>query len=456
MLIRDAATIWTGMPATPRLDGASLRIEHGAIAAIGRLEPLPGEQVLDARGCVVAPGWVNTHHHFFQSLLKAVPAGLHVPLAQWSPAVAAPFRGRFDAETFRTAVQLALCELVRGGCTTAADHQFLAYPGIGFDAAAILFEEAERFGVRLVLCRGGMTVAPAPGALPPWLRPESLDDFVRDVEALAARFHDPAPHARRRVAVAPTTLQRVRRDDLAPLAEAARALGLRLHSHLNETAGDNAWCRARHGCSAVELCEATGWLGPDVWFAHVVHATGGEIELLARTGTGVAHCPASNARLGSGIAPVAAMRQAGVRLSLAVDGAGSNESADMLSELHFAWLLHQTQRPAFEARGQAAPTVADAIGWASAGGADVLGLDTGRLEPGAPADLGVYALDDLAHLGAHDPASALVASAGRPTLRLLLCGGEPIVADGVPRGIDTDRLRARVAAAVRRIMPNIA
>jgi len=448
MLIRDAAAIWTGEVAVARRDRASLRVEDGRIAAIGDLLPLPGEEIVDARGCVVAPGWVNAHHHFFQSLLKAVPGGLHKPLAEWSPAVSLRYRGGFDEKTFRVAARLALTELVLAGCTTIADHQFLYWQGMDFDPAAIAFDEAARLGVRLILCRGGMTTSTDPAARHvPWRRPETVDAIVRDVENLVRRYHDPSAEAFRRIVVAPTTMgSRTTRDDLTVLGEAARRMGLRRHSHLNETGDDNAYCREKYGRSAVELCEEVGWLAPDIWYAHLVHTTADEIDRLARNGVGLAHCPASNARLAGGIAPVPAMMQAGLRIGFGVDGAASNEAADMLSEMRFAWLLHRAKF------GNGAPDIATITRWASAGGAELVGLNVGRLSPGMPADLGVYALDDLAHAGMHDLGAGLVISSGRPILRRLLCAGQEVVRDGEILTLDLAQLRQDAASAVAQLI----
>jgi 8-oxoguanine deaminase len=452
ILIRGASHVWTGDAGVARLQDVSLRIQDGCIAEIGALAPRPAEQVIDARDAVVAPGWVNTHHHFFQSLLKAVPAGISGGLAQWSPAVSMRFRHVFDEPMLRCAVQIALSELVRSGCTTVADHHFLNYPSIGFDSAAVLFEEAERFGIRLVLCRGGSTFSAAPTAHPA-LAPESADDFLLDVERLAARHHDPGACAFRRIAVAPTLVSsRVRREDLREMAAFARQRGLRLHSHLNETEADNEWCQEHYGCSAVQLCVETGWAGPDVWFAHMLRMTDGEIAGLGAQRVGLAHCPRSNARLQGGIARVRQLRRLGVPISIGVDGAGSNESADMLAEMNFCWYLHNAShlqgRPGQE---DDAVSVQDVIGWASSGGAQVLGLDVGRLAPGAAADLGIYRFDDISHAGLHDLASGLVLAAQRPTLTHLFCGGRLIARDGLPLHVDLQSVVQEARRAVGRL-----
>lgn len=451
MLIRGASVLYPGGTTAPRA-GLSIRVTGETIAAVGTLTPDPGEAVFDASDCIVVPGWVNTHHHFFQSLLKAVPGGLDQPLHAWSPAVPGRFRGAFGPDDFRLAVRIALAELVLSGTTTVADHHFLQYPGIAFDPAAILFDEAARFGVRIVLCRGGATHNAAPPPWPAWLAPEPVEAMVADIESLVHRHHDPAPAAMRRIAVAPTTLSsRVTPGDLRVLADAARRLGLRLHSHLAETADDEAYCREHHGMGLVDLCEATGWIGADTWFAHMVHLSPEDIVRLGRAGVGLAHCPVSNARLGSGIAQVEAMEAAGVRISVAVDGAASNEAANMLSELHFAWLVHRTQARRTGDGGVRAPTHLDLLRWATSGGADVLDLRTGRLEPGYPADLGVFRLTDVGHLGMHDPLAGLLAAGVPARVELAMCAGRVICEGGEIPWLDLDELRAQARAATARI-----
>jgi cytosine/adenosine deaminase-related metal-dependent hydrolase len=456
MLIRNVQTIFTGMAELPRIECADIRVENGVIAQVGALQAEPEEAIVDATDCIAAPGWVNTHHHFFQSVLKAVPAAMNAPLKRWSPAVALRFRGGFTESIFRTAVRIALAELVLSGCTTTVDHNFLLHAGLPFDSSAIVFDEAERVGVRLVLARGGMTAAPdGVQQLPIWARPESVDDYIDDVERLAREFHDPSPRARRRVAVAPTTLTtRVAREHLPLLADAARRLGLRLHSHLAETGDDEAFCRARYGMGILDLCECTGWTGTDVWFAHMVHLTPDMAARVADWGVAMAHCPASNARLGSGVAPVLELAQRGVRIGIGVDGAGSNESADMLSELHFAWLMHRSRATLTEEGSLRAPHSDDIVRWATAGGADVLGLETGRLAPGWPADLVLYRATGVGHLGLHDPAAALVVSAARPKVEWSFCCGEAIVRDGKPTRLDIDALRSDARPATRELIRN--
>ncbi len=465
LLIKGAAAVWTGQRGLglERLDaaqGLDIRVQGPRIAAVGRLSPLPGETILDARGGIVMPGWVNTHHHLFQSLLKGIPAGINLPLTAWLEAVPLPYRRGFDrAEVLRSAVRLGLVELMLSGCTTVADHQYHYYPGMQWDATQVLFEEAAALGVRLVLCRGGMTRARGFGNAPPQAEPETLDAFIRSVDDAANRYHQAAPDAMRRVASAITTpTYSCSPDELRQLAAHARSRGLMLHSHLSENHGYVAFCKQVHHCTPLEFVAQHGWTGTDVWFAHMVHLTPAEIALCASTGTGVAHCPQSNARLGSGIAPVPAYLDSGVRLGLAVDGAASNEACDMLSEAHAAWLLHRARpdvRPDDDTAlsGQAdAITMGDVVHIGTAGGARLMGLDAvGHIAVGQAADIAIWSPDDIAYQGLHDIAIGPVAS-GRGQLISLLCAGREVVRHGLVVGVDMPELRAQAQRHTQQLM----
>jgi 8-oxoguanine deaminase len=464
LLVKGAAHLWTGRRDAMRHAGATdIRVRNGLVAAIGSLDAEPGERVLDAAGSVVYPGWVNTHHHLFQSLLKGIPAGIGLALVPWLAAVPVPYRRWFDREeALRVAARVGLVELALSGCTTVADHQYHYYPGMPFDASAAVFDEAGRLGLRFVLCRGGQTQARAmtDQAAPLQSAPETLDDFMAAIEHDVRRFHDPSPFAMRRVASAITTPSwSCRAEELVPMARQARRLGIRLHSHLSETWDYVRWAREVHGCTPLQFVEDHEWIGHDVWFAHMVHLDDGELKRCAETGTGIAHCPQSNARLGSGIARIPEALALGVPVSLAVDGAASNEAADMASEAHAAWLVHRAD-PRAGARtvqpgGHAgAMTVEDVVHIGTAGGARVLGLDgVGTLEVGMAADLAVYDLKEPRHFGLHDPAIGPVASGGRTPLRALLVHGRVVVENDAIPGLDLDELRRdaqRLVAAMRR------
>jgi 8-oxoguanine deaminase len=471
-LIRNAAAIMTGADsrsgAATRIAGPDIRIAGAMIEAIGALAPLPGETIVDATDCVVYPAWVNTHHHLFQSLLKGDRAGLDASLTPWLAATPYRFRALFDEKRFRLAARIGLIELARSGCATVADHNYVYYPQMPFDSSAILFEEAERLGLRFVLLRGGATrTRQLEADLPTALRAESFDDYLADIERLAAHYHDASPRAMRRVAMAPTTvLYSITPQQMRESAAVARRLGLRLHSHLSETVSYQDSAHSMHGMSPVAFCGEHDWLGPDVWFAHLVKLDADEIALLGQTRTGVAHCPQSNGRLGSGICPVNELAQAGVPVSIGVDGAASNEAADMISEVHMSWLAQRARvgmaaQPAYRGGnfegGAYAASVEDVIHWGTAGGGAVLGLaEVGRIAPGYSADLAVYRLDDPRYFGLHDPAIGPVVSGGRPFLKALFAAGQRVVADDTVAGVDLAELGHEARKAVTALLAEAA
>jgi cytosine/adenosine deaminase-related metal-dependent hydrolase len=464
-LIRNIHSIMTGLAGdAARTPGPDMRIVDGVIAAIGKLAPQAGEQQIDATDCIAYPAWVNTHHHLFQSLLKGDPQGIDLSLTPWLAATPYRYRARFDAELFRLAARIGMVELLRSGCGTIADHNYLYYPGMPYDTSEILFEEAEALGLRFVLCRGGATrTRQLEAELPSALRPETLDGYLQDVTRLVQRYHDPAPQAMRRVVMAPTTpLYSAAPEELRVMAAEARRQGIRLHSHLSETVGYQDSAQAMHGCSPVAFAAQHDWLGKDVWFAHLVKLDEEEIRLLGATGTGIAHCPQSNGRLGSGIAPIRQLEEAGVPISIGVDGAASNEAADMLSETHAAWLMQRARRgqqaqPQFRGGrfegGADAATVEDVIRWGTTGGARVLGLDAlDGLQVGQQADIALYRLDDPRYFGLHDPAIGPVAGGGRPYLKALLVGGRSVVSEDAIPGVDLAELGRRARQAIAQLL----
>ncbi|MEJ2686768.1 MAG: amidohydrolase family protein [Gammaproteobacteria bacterium] len=447
LLIRGAEAVLTGLagPAA-REDAEDIRIRGGRIVELARgLQPEEGERVLDASGCVVYPGWVNTHHHLFQSLLKGVPAGIDQPLFGWLGTVPYPRLKRYSRELLELAATIGLAELLLSGTTTCADHHYLYFEEGDDELGDVLFDVVDRLGIRFVLCRGGATEVDRHPQYPTQVRPQSVERFAWDVERLVGRYHQEAPDAMRRVVMAPSTPTfSVSPAALRELAAHARGWGIRLHSHLSETHNYVDYTTTTHGVSPVVFCAEHDWVGPDVWFAHLVHVDDTEIGILAETGTGMAHCPASNCRLGSGIAPAVEMDRAGVPVSLAVDGAASNESADMISEAHLAWLIHRA------VGGAGAVSAEDVVRWGTAGGASVLGLDAvGTLAPGMAADLVAYELTDPRYAGLHDPAIGPVVAGGAARVRFSLVQGRPVVEDGAIPGLDLPALQQAGARAVR-------
>jgi cytosine/adenosine deaminase-related metal-dependent hydrolase len=447
-IIRDAIGVMTGLSGPAARATGDVAVEGGRIAAIGEVPARPGDLDIDARGCVVYPGLISTHHHLSQSLLKGIPGGMNVGLAEWLLEVPYAYLNRLDAESFRLAVTIGVVELLLSGVTTLADHHYIYDPSADYDAAEALFETVGRLGPRFVLCRGGATRGSrhASGRVKS-IPAESVDQILRQTGALAARHHDTSPGATRRVAMAPTNLiWSVEAGDLRALAAGARDLGIRLHSHLSEDPGDVAQCLAVHGLRPVAYAGETGFLGPDVWFAHLVHVDRGELDLLVQTRTGMAHCPQSNSRLGAGVAPAPRLAAMGGRVSLGVDGAASNESCDMISEMHAALRLHRA------VGGPGAVTVEDVVQWATAGGADMLGFpETGRIAPGMLADLAIFDLSHPRYAGLHDPLAGPVLCGGAARVKHLLVGGRTVVENGAVPGVDLAVLAADAVRLVGRL-----
>lgn len=448
LLIRHAEGMLTGRKGEAERASGDIRIRNGRIAEIGALVPQSGERVLDVTGCVIYPGLISTHHHLFQSVLKGIRAGMDLPLEGWLRSVPYSYWHKLDAEALEVAATIGMVELLLSGTTTVADHHYLFAQEYGFEPAEVIFGVAEKLGLRLVLCRGGATVARTfddDKTVP--MPTETLDGMIKRIGALAQRFNDDAPDAMRRVVFAPTTPPwSVKPEELKPVAQAARSLGIRLHSHLSETMHYVHYCREVYNKRPVHWVAEHDWLGPDVWFAHLVHLENDEIRLLAETGTGMAHCPQSNCRLGSGIAPAEAFEAAGGRLSLAVDGAASNEAADMISEMHCAWMVHRA------AKGANAVRVEDVVRWATAGGAEVLDLPAlGTIEVGKSADLAIFDLNHPRYAGLHDMLVGPVVAGGTAYLRHVLVGGRSVVENGTIPGLDIRDLSAKAAKVVRRL-----
>ncbi|GAC88575.1 hydroxydechloroatrazine ethylaminohydrolase [Gluconobacter thailandicus F149-1 = NBRC 100600] len=444
LLIHNTCGILTGQKGDAARRTGSLRIRDGKIVEIGDLSPHDGETVLDAKGGVVSPGLISTHHHLFQSVLKAVPTAINKPLEPWLRLVPNTYWSRIDERALNVAVRIGMVELLLSGCTTVADHHYLFADMYAYDPAAVLFEAAEDLGLRYVLARGGTTrarkfdtdeIIPAPT--------ETLDVMLKRVDALVSRYHQSGPNAKRRIVLAPNTpTWGVTPDELRQMAMAARSMGISLHSHLSETENYVRFCLETYNMRPVQFVAEHGWVGDDVWFAHLVHLDDSELRLLAQTSTGMAHCPQSNCRLGSGIAPAPALDALGGRVSLAVDGAASNEACDMSAEMHCAWMVHRA------VQGAGAVTAEDVMRWSTSEGAAILDLpDVGRIEIGATADLVIHGLDAPRCAGMHDPLIAPVVS-GATTVRHVLMDGKPVVVDGMIPGLDLEALLAEARSVV--------
>lgn len=449
-LITNVQTILDSQGKREYRSPVSIRINNGLIQEISeRLLPKPGESIIDAKGKLVYPGLVNTHHHLFQSLLKGVPAGINTDLFGWLNSVTFPRVSKFQSEHIRIATRLGLAELMLSGTTTTADHHYVYYEGSDLSFGDIVLEEAEKLGVRLVLCRGGQLASDQSKDYPNKKSPpESLERYCQDIERLTKRYHESGPRAKRKIVVAPNSPPfSLAPQMLSDLAELSRDLGLRMHSHLSETRNYIDYCEAVHHCSPVEFVDRHAWLGEDVWFAHMVHLNDQEISRLKETQTSISHCPVSNGRLGSGIARAFEMDQAGINVSIGVDGAASNEAAQMLGELRLAWLLQRA------ITGQCEQvTLEKVLAWGTINGAKTLGFNQmGLIQPGQVADLALYRPDDMENWGVHDIAYAPLLC-GTAVVDTLLCDGRIIVDNGEIPGLDLPALKADCAQAVTELL----
>jgi cytosine/adenosine deaminase-related metal-dependent hydrolase len=395
-------------------------VADGLVEATGTGgEPFADERV-DLRGAVVTPGLVNAHHHLCQNLTRA--RAQEADLFTWLH-VLYPLWARLDAEAELAAARAGLAELALSGCSTVFDHHYVFPPGQdGIVEAEV--QAARELGVRIVASRGSMDLGRADGGLPPDELAENIDDVLADTERLAASLHERGPGARVQIAVAPCSPFSVTRELMAESAALARRLGLLLHTHLAETAEEDAYCASRYGCRPTEYLADLGWLAADVWCAHCVRLTPPDIAAFAESGAGIAHCPTSNLRLGAGVAPVRELLDAGVRVGLGVDGSASNERGDLFLEAKQAVLVARGRG------GPAAMTAREALRLATRGGAALLGRpDLGSIEQGKQADLALWRTDGLELGGADDPVAGLVLSGPHRVDRLYVAG-EAVVADG--------------------------
>ncbi|MEW2917601.1 8-oxoguanine deaminase [Ruegeria sp. ANG10] len=431
ILIKNADTILTMDDTRRELCGADILVRGGQIDQIGHGLQTTGE-TYDATGCVVTPGLVNTHHHLYQSLTRAVPGGQDALLFGWLKTLY-PIWSRFGPEEMFVSAQIGLAELALSGCTLSSDHLYLYPNGSRLDDT---IAAAAEIGMRFHPTRGAMSIGESEGGLPPDALVEKeqaiLDDMIRVVDA----FHDPSEGAMCRVGLAPCSPFSVSRDLMRDAANLARDKGVMLHTHLAENDEDIAYSQAQFGCRPGQYAEELGWTGPDVWHAHCVKLDGTEIDLFARTQTGVAHCPCSNCRLGSGIAPVRAMRDHGVPVGLGVDGSASNDSGNLILEARQAMLLQRV------ANGADAMSSREVLEIATRGGADVLNRpDCGRLEPRKRADIAIWDTSCIESAGSWDPAALLLA--GPVKVKHLFVEGRQIVRDGHVASLDMPRVIER-------------
>jgi len=442
LLLRNATLVATMDDGRREIAGGSVLVRGREIAAVGPAATLASQvdEVIDCRGKVVVPGLVNTHHHFFQTLTRAVPGAQDADLFTWLRTLY-PMWQRLTPAMLRVSATTALAELALSGCTTTSDHLYL-YPNGGRLDDTV--EAAREVGLRFHACRGAMTVGESQGGLPPDALVEREDDALRDMRRVIEAFHDPSRFSMLRVACAPCSPFSVSRDFMRESAALARAYGVGLHTHLAENDDDVAYTRERFGCTPAEYAHDAGWTGSEVWHAHCVKLDDDGIRLFASTGTGIAHCPTSNMRLASGIAPVRRMRDAGVNVGIGVDGSASNDGSHLLAEARQALLLARvcSHAGALDAR--------EALWLATRGGARVLGRDDiGCIAPGMAADIVAFDVDDIGFAGAmHDPLAALVFCAPARAW-LTIVDGRVVVREGELATVEAARVAERHNALSR-------
>lgn len=441
LLLRNAACVVTMDAQRREIPGGDVLIRDGGIVAVGASLSVPDATVLDASGCVVTPGLVNTHHHLYQTLTRAVPGGQDALLFGWLKTLY-PIWAQFGPEEIFVSAQVGLAELALSGCTLTSDHLYLYPNGARLEDT---IHAAHEVGLRFHPTRGAMSIGVSKGGLPPDSLVEEegaiLEDMVRVVDA----FHDARAGSMVRVGLAPCSPFSVSRELMRDAALLARDKRVMLHTHLAENDEDIAYSLATFGVRPGQYAEDLGWTGSDVWHAHCVKLDAAEIDLFARSGTGVAHCPCSNCRLGSGIAPVRAMRDAGVNVGLGVDGSASNDAGNLMSEARQTMLLQRVHR------GADAMGAREALEIATLGGARVLGRDDcGQIAVGKRADIAVWDMTGVEAAGAWDLVAALV-FCGPTRVRDLIVEGRRVVAEGQMVTIDLPKVIAHQTALARKL-----
>lgn len=424
LLVKNATLLVTMDDAHRRIANGGLFVRDNVIEAVGSTDALPGsaDRVIDARDMLLLPGLVNTHHHLYQTLTRAVPAAQDAILFKWLKTLY-PIWAGMDSEAVYMSAKLGLAELLLSGATTVSDHLYIYPNNVTIDDE---IRAARELGVRFHPCRGSMSRGESQGGLPPDRVVEQEDAILRDTQRAIETYHEAEDYGMVRIVVAPCSPFSVTEDLMRESAVLARSYGVHLHTHLAETADEEEYCKATAGKRPVAYAESLGWLGDDVWFAHGVHINAEEIALMAQTRTGVAHCPSSNMRLASGIAPVREYLDAGVPVGIAVDGSASNDSSHLLAEARMALLLQRV-------KGNPAGLTAEEALWiATRGGAEVLGReDIGQLAPGKAADFIGIRLDTVDYAGGaiHDPLAATV-FCNPQNVALSVINGRSIVEDG--------------------------
>ncbi len=474
LLVKNATILVTMDDQRREIKDGGLFIRDGFIEQVGATSELPqaADEILDLRGHLVLPGLVNTHHHFYQTLTRAVPAAQDANLFNWLKTLY-PIWARMNPDDIFISTQTALAELALSGCTTASDHLYLFPNGSRLDDE---IAAAKEIGLRIHASRGSMSLGESQGGLPPDSVVDSEENILKDSQRLIQKYHDPKPGAFVQIVLAPCSPFSVSGELMKQSAALARQYGVHLHTHLAETEDEQAFCLQKFGCRPVPYMQSVDWVGEDVWFAHAVYVNGEEVRMFAKHGCGVAHCPTSNMRLASGIAPIKEYLAAGVKVGLGVDGSASNDGSHLLAEVRQAMLLARlkegitgfsrsdpspkggggTDSPLLKGEGagvRSLMTAREALRLATRGGAAVLGrTDIGSLEPGRCADFFAINLNRLDYAGAlHDPVAAVVFC--QPVkVDYTIVGGKLVVKDGNLVNLEIGKLVERHNRAAKRLL----
>lgn len=438
LLVKNAEVLLTMDVDGERIPSGGLYAHDNVITQVGPTEALPQEadRVIDASGMIVMPGLINTHHHMYQTLTRALPGAQDVELFDWLTRLY-PVWGEMSDEAVYTSARIAMVEMLKSGCTTTTDHLYIFPNDCTLDSE---IRAAAELGVRFHPTRGSMSLGQSRGGLPPDGVVEADDRILKDSQRVIERYHDPSPYSMLRIGLAPCSPFTVTPDLMKEIAALARSYqGVYLHTHVAETRDEEQFCLETFGERPADFMRRLGWIGEDVWWAHAIWLAEDEIQMLADTGTGVAHCPSSNMRLGSGVAKVKEMRDRGVNVGIAVDGSASNDGCNVLTEARNALLLQRVTN------GAAAFSAMDALELATVGSAAVIGReDIGQLAPGKSADFIGLRLDRVEFAGGaiHDPVASLLLCTPYG-VDLSVINGAPVIDGGEIQGLDLERLIAR-------------
>ncbi|MEA4894907.1 MAG: 8-oxoguanine deaminase [Oscillospiraceae bacterium] len=434
LLIKNIRHLVTNDKDKSVLHNVNLLIRDGVIVSIGKDEPDTDESV-DASAMVVYPGLINAHHHLYQVFTRNLPQVQNMELFDWLKTLYELWKNLGDKAIFYTSA-VGMGELLKTGCTTCFDHHYVFPTACGADFIEMQFQAATMLGIRMHVSRGSMSLSKKDGGLPPDSVVQTTDEILRDSERVVNKYHDPSRFSMRQVALAPCSPFSVTPELMKETAALARSLGVRMHTHLAETKDEEAFVHDKYEMTPLELMQSLGWLGSDVWFAHGIYFSDGELELLAKTGTGVCHCPVSNMKLSSGVAKISKMLKLGVPVGLGVDGSASNDGSNMLEEMRVAYLLHRLHD------GAQSPSGSNILSMATDGGARLLGRgDLGKLAVGMAGDLFMINADRLELAAALSDPGAFLSTVGyKGNVDYTVVNGRIVVKDGRLTMTDEEKL----------------